>query len=287
MKVINRILIVLFTICLTAVTLAVPALGMMSSRTYYKEQFAATGIYAQTDEKGNETRKVIRFVGGEDGGRATFTDEQLDEIIDHIITYLFGDKESFALVMDNVMLDGKETDGVSIFGDVAVTHMQDVRDLVRFCISAAVVCAVTACVLLAYFLWQRRRVGRYIFGTSLKVYRSVLLCIALFCGIAAIGTFRFYGSWSLNGFWDVLWRNVHYLLFPFQSEKIANSFMNDALTEILTLDLFMDAVFSILTLLAVVTAVWLVFCLVLKCVYGRKTYKRRRTKARRCDCWRV
>ncbi len=281
MKFINRILIVLFNICLSAVTLAVPALSMMSSRTYYREQFSATGIYAQVDSNGREHRKVIRFIGGEDGGSATFSDEQLDEIAEHIITYLFGDGESFALVMDNVMLDGRETDGVSIFGDVAVAHMRDVRGLVRFCIAAAVVCGVLTVVLGSYFIWQRRKVGEYILGTSLKFYRRLLLCIGVFCLIAAIGTIELYGNWTPNGFLDILWRDVHYLLFTFQSDKIANSFMNDALVEILTLDLFMTAVFRILVILSCVTGIWLTLCCVMKFAYGRKRRKRSATNPRR------
>lgn len=257
MKAFNRFLIILFNICLLAVTLAAPALGMMASHTYYHEQFEKTGIYAQVDENGVETRTVIRFIGGEEGQRATFSDEQLDVIADHIITYLFSDMESFELVMDDVMLNGVETDGVSIFGPVAVTHMEDVRNLVRFCKNAAIVAGVMLVVIGVYLGWKIKKTGRLILKTSLVFFAVVLGLIVLFCGWAAVATLMT-GGFTLDGFLSTLWTNVHYLLFPFQGEKFANSFMNDPLTEILTLDLFVTAVYRIVIILAVVVAMWLI-----------------------------
>ena len=257
MKTVNRLIIILFNICLLAVALAVPALSMMASPAYYHEQFEATGVYAQVDENGVEERTVIRFIGGEVGQNATFSDAQLDEIADHIITYLFGDKESFQLVMDDVMLNGVETDGVEIFGPIAVTHMEDVRNLVQFCLTAAIVAGVLLVLCGAYLAWQLKKTGGMILGTSLAFFAVVLGLILLFCGIAAIGTMA-NGGFTMDGFLSTLWTNVHYLLFPFQGDKFANSFMNDPLTEILTLDLFITAVYRIVISLAVVVALWFV-----------------------------
>jgi hypothetical protein len=256
MKVLNRFLIILFNICLLAVTLAAPALSMMASRTYYHEQFEKTGIYAQVDEDGNETRTVIRFIGGESGQNATFSDEQLDVIADHIITYLFSDKESFQLVMDDVMLNGVETDGVAIFGPVAVTHMEDVRNLVRFCKTAAIIAGVMMVAIGVYLVWKLKKTGRMILKTSLIFFAVVIGLIVLFCGWAAVAT-MLSGGFTMDGFLSTLWTNVHYLLFPFQGDKFANSFMNDPLTEILTLDLFMTAVYRIVIILAAVIVLWL------------------------------
>ena len=263
MKTLNRFIIILFNICLLAVALATPALGMMASPKYYHEQFEATGIYAQVDENGVEQRKEIRFIGGVTGLNATFSDEQLDEIADHIITYLFGDKESFQLVMDDVMINGVETDGVEIFGDVAVTHMEDVRDLVQFCMTAAIIagCVMVACGL--YLIFQIKKTGHMMLSTSLIFIAVLVGLMGLFCGWAAIST-MLSGAFTMDGFLATLWTNVHYLLFPFQGDKFANSFMNDPLTEILTLDLFMTAVYRIVIILGITLALWLVLASIAK-----------------------
>lgn len=132
MKFFDRLTIVLFNICLLAVAIIFPALKIASTPAYYHAQFEKNGIYAQVDENGTERRTTIRYIGGNTDDRATFSDAQLNEMIDHIVDYLFTDKASFALVMDGVMLNGALTDNVNIFGETAVTHMQDVKNLMTF-----------------------------------------------------------------------------------------------------------------------------------------------------------
>ena len=43
------------------------------------------------DKNGEKKPNVIRYIGGDSTQYAAFSDEQLNEIIDHIINYLFPD----------------------------------------------------------------------------------------------------------------------------------------------------------------------------------------------------
>lgn len=271
MKFFDRLFAVLLNLCILIVTLATPAFIMMSSRDYYRQQFEKNGIYAQVDEQGNIKRTPIYYLGGEKGQITYFTDEQFDEIIDHIIEYLFTDKESFALEMDGVNVSGVMRDDVSVFGETAVKHMEDVRNLLRLCIAITVVAGVALVLFSLYFI-ARNKCGKggVLLQSTLIFYGIFLFLIAAFCVWTLIGLFA--DGFALADYPRLLWRNLHYFLFP-DPDKFASSFMNDTLTEILTLDLFMTAVYIILAIVFTVLAVWLV-------IAGVSDYKVKR-KAKR------
>ena len=256
MKFFDRLTIVLFNICLLAVAIIFPALKIASTPAYYHAQFEKNGIYAQVDENGTERRTTIRYIGGNTDDRATFSDAQLNEMIDHIVDYLFTDKASFALVMDGVMLNGTLTDNVNIFGETAVTHMQDVKNLMTFAAQAAKIAAVAMAVLALYFLCRGKRIAKRLLTTTLGFYAVILLLAGAFFIWTYLATKNL--GWGMEYFTTVLWRNVHYLFFPFQPEKLEGSFFNDTLTSILTLELFMTAVIIVLAIWLVSLTVWLV-----------------------------
>lgn len=256
MKFFDRLAIVLFNICLLAVAIIFPALKIASTPAYYHAQFEKNGIYAQVDENGTESRTTIRYIGGNTDDRATFSDAQLNEMIDHIVDYLFTDKASFALVMDGVMLNGTLTDNVNIFGETAVTHMQDVKNLMTFAAQAAKIAAVAMAVLALYFLCRGKRIAKRLLTITLGFYAVILLLVGAFFIWTYLATKNL--GWGMEYFTTVLWRNVHYLFFPFQPEKLEGSFFNDTLTSILTLELFMTAVIIVLAIWIVSLTVWLV-----------------------------
>lgn len=265
MKFLDRFSALLFNLCILLLSVLVPVLIVASTPAFYQARFRETGIYATVE--GNATYyKVIRYVGGDADQRATFTDEQYNEIIEHFVDYFFGDKESFALQMDNVSLNGKLTDNVDIFGEVAVSHMQDVKDLFHLLMIVSAIAAVLAAACIVYFCRRPRQFLRLLWKYSIGFYIGFISIIVLFC----IGTFftipEYIQGWEniLEFFPTQLWQNMHHIFFVFTPEDVSGSFFNDALTMILTLDFFMTTVFIILAIMALVVIAWLITSYILK-----------------------
>ena len=188
---------------------------------------------------------------------AHFTDAQLDAIAAHIVDFLFGDTEDFDLTLDGVVLNGETRDGVAVFGEEAIIHMNDVRNLMRTSGLGAQVALCLLPLLLFYLVLRRRACGRGFFRWVMTFLAAILVAIGAFCLI----TYRTAKDLS---FADVAWRNIHYILFPFQPEKVAGSFFNDTLTSILTLELFLTAVCVVLGVLAATLAILLAFAVYMR-----------------------
>ena len=150
MKFLDRFFIVIFNLCLFIVAIATPALIITGSPQYYKAQFEKNGIYGGQ----------MKYIGGDSYQRANFTDEQLDAIVEHIVTYIFTDeKDSFALEMDDVTINGTKKDNVQIFGETAVKHMKDVKDLFLFFRILTVMFAVLLVLLTVYFIQRKEEIS--------------------------------------------------------------------------------------------------------------------------------
>lgn len=256
MKILDRAAVLILNLSLLVVFIITPALITAGNHDYYKAQFEKNGIYSRTDENGIERKRTVFYIGGDYQNTAQFENEQLDELSKHIIDYLFGDKESFSLTMDGVLLNGTYQDGVNIFGDTAVSHMKDVKVLMRAALIAAIICAVLLAIALTYIIARRKFTARFLLKYTLIFYGVIVCLILLFLLITLID------GWSIlrrypDAFTDILWENVHHILFPFQPEKFENSFFNDTLTQILTLELFLDAMIIVFTTLLTAFCAWL------------------------------
>ena len=251
-KALNIFLIVLFNLSLVWVTVGAISLSVATSRSFYKKQFTENGIYAQHDAEGNETRKIIYFIGGDSTKRATFTDRQIDQIIDHIAGYMSFSVESFELCLDNVyIIDEGYCDGTLIFGEDAIAHMEDVRDLVYAVrISLCVTVALLA-FLSVYFILKRAEFKNILFRYSRLFYLSVLFLALGFVVWSALGVNED-TPFALS-----IWKNMHYLLFPFQPAKIRGSALADALVFFLDTDFFISATLTVLFPLLLVIFLWL------------------------------
>ena len=252
MKLFYKISIVIFNVCLLFSAIIIPALSMAASKDYYYSQFEKNGIY---ETSGKRTK--IYFVGGEYKHTAEFSDEQLNEIVSHIVDFLFGDKDSFELTLDDVTLNGVPTDDVRVFGDAAVKHMVDVKALMQTALWGSIFGCVICLSLLVLFIIKRKEVAPYILKYTLIFYVALFSLIALFCIWTLIGS-------SHYGFLDTMWTNAHHLLFPFQPEKFEGSFFNDTLTEILTLELFVTAVGVVMLTMTLSLAAWFVGVFLIK-----------------------
>ena len=257
MKRLDRAMILALILCLLLTAVMIPALTLAKSPGYYRRAFARTGLYERIGEDGVTYRAAIWFVGGEEDRVALLSDAQLDAIALHITAYLRGDTDDFTLVLDGVHLNGEYQDGVSLFGEAAILHMKDVRALVR---AADITAAVLACLLpflIFYIAIRRREIGGGLLRGILCFYGVLLAAVVVFILVSALL------DRGELGLARALWRNLHYLFFPFRPEKVNASFFNDALTYILRVDLFMGAVYTVLGILAgalallVGAAVWL------------------------------
>ena len=258
----DRLAIIIFNVLLFVVSITLPAVTVASSPTFYQTQFEKTGVYATIDENGNEVRKQIWYIGGQSYQRATFSNEQVDEIIDHIVGYLFTDQESFALTMDGVCINGTVKDGVDIFGEVAVSHMVDVKVLFSLVTVLTAIFGVLLVGLGGYLIWRRREVAPILLKYSLIFYGVLIALAGAFCGWVAIDA-----AAAKTTFFDQAWTNMHHLFFPFQADEFAGSFFNDTLTSILSLEFFLGAVSTVLTVTGITLVLWFTCTIVFRKLY--------------------
>ena len=142
-----------FAVLLIWVSLASTALVIASNEDYYKSGLRESGIYSTKGENGTERRRIIRCIGGDKYVNATLSDDQLDAVVSHIVGYLFGDVRDFTLILDGVsMVDGEVRDGVSIFGERAISHMKDVKALIRAVEISLIPSAAALAALLIYLI---------------------------------------------------------------------------------------------------------------------------------------
>ena len=268
MKILDKILIVLFNICLLLVAIWISAVPIAKSKSYYQKQFEKNEIYAHYEDS-TLVQTRFRYIGGTRYNSTYFTDEQLDIIIDHIIDYLFKGKDTFELKMDDVLVNGKLQDDVSIFGEVAVNHMKDVKVLftVYRIISAVALCGMVGMII--YFLKRMKYVKKALLSVTLIFYGVVFLLIGIFLLVVIIHMMKEKIPMQMDWFLDTLWRDIHHLLFMFQPEKVEGSFFNDILTEVLTLDLFITAVVIVVVVLVTMLTLWLVSTILAR-IYGEK-----------------
>ncbi len=259
MKTLDKIVVIAFVVCLLLCSIIVPINIIATSESYYVNQFEKCNIFP--DE--NST-KTIYHIGGTNLSKTALTKSQILEIVEHITQYLSYEKESFELDMDKINVDGKVMDNVSIFGGQAVAHMEDVRHLFKLLqiISyVAVVVIVAGCV---YMFVRRKSIKNVIFSYSLYAVLGIFAILLLIFAVIVIRYFANGGAASSVGFFDSLWTDMHHIFFPLSREKFGGSFFDDTLTELLTVDFFMNTVVIILVNVVAVLTAWLVSARVIK-----------------------
>lgn len=185
--------------------------------------------------------------------KAELTNSQLDEIITHITSFLGGKKPSFYFEMDGILLNGKTEDNVSIFGETAVSHMDDVKplfDLVRI----ALFIALAVMLICVFYLFKRKE------HTKSIIFRYSLYAILGIISVALLFLLGVYFKMRMSGesdFFSALWTDMHHIFFPFSASKFGGSFFNDTLTMLLTLDFFMNCVKTIVFCILASLSVWL------------------------------
>ncbi len=245
--------VLLFNLSLLFVAIAIPALILLTSEGFYKSSLVRTGIYSSVDENGETVRAEIEYVGGDEDVTAIFEDYQIDMISSHIIGFLSGEVKSFDLVLDDVYIVGEgECDNVRIFGDDAISHMNDVLALVGVVrVLTVVFIFIAALGIILYVIFIRKltvsahRISRIFYASLL----SLCVLFLLFSFVSKGDT-----PFLLN-----LWQNLHYVIFPFQNEKVESSELMDALPVILSTEFFIGAVIIVFAVFFAVALFWLLF----------------------------
>lgn len=248
MKAKARISVILFTLSLVLIAVLAPITIIATRDVYYVNQFKKIGLYPSDGET-----VLVRYVGGKSENTAELTQEQMDVIIAHITAFMSNKKDSFALKMDGVMLNGTKTDGVEIFGEEAVTHMADVVPAFAWANVGLLLCSTVALVCGIYMLFKKSEVRPFIFKYSMGVVIGIFSAAALFLGTVLIIHLSKGGA----TYFDTLWEILHHVFFPFSPDKFSGSFFNDTLTMLLNSEFFMNTVVTIVINIIALTAAWL------------------------------
>lgn len=263
MKVLNKFSVILFTLCLILLSISLPAVFISNSKTYYKNQFIKCNSYPDENEY-----LYVRYIGGDRNKTAKFTSAQVDDIIEHITDFLSDKKDSFALQMDGVVLNGIIRDDINIFSDESVEHMQDVKLLFLNIKYITAVIFILFVLLGIYIVFNRRKTKEYIFNYSLYSILGLITVIILFLLFVIIKSGI--SNFSFDTFFSTLWEYMHYLFFPFSPDKFMGSFFNDTLTMILNIDFFMNTVRTIVSILCSSVSIWLITSFIIQKKFSKK-----------------
>ena len=209
------------------------------SKGYYSWQF-----------KKNNTLENLTWVT-RDGELMEYTDEDLLEIRDAIIEYLFNKRESMQV----------EINGHEFFSYQALEHMRLVRNLFNRWTIITVVLFILLIPWIVYFIINRHEIIGKLFKPTYITY-SILAGILLVLGIMMI----------INFDWTFTW--FHHVLFPKQSEfndafftrksnyqvDNDNPYINNLLlVTVLSIEVFMDAAWIIVAFIIIILAFLFIF----------------------------
>lgn len=194
MKIVDRILLVFWNVCLLLLILAFAVLPIARSERYYVSQFA----------KNNTTEKT------------GFTEEELQKIARHIIDYLYGAKDDFPYHLERT--------GEDVFSEQAVLHMQDVKVLSTVGRIGSLVVLVIFLALTGYFVYRRQYAYLPVFKMSLWTICGVVVAIV---GIV-IWILVYYLKEGYLSFFEAGFIVFHKIIFPDQSKfEMAVTFAPD------------------------------------------------------------
>ena len=316
MKILDRILILVFNLCLLLVSIWFILIPLIKSVDAYRFSFKLLDFYS-SEYKENETlnsSKVIydgkvyhkfNYVNGssydiEDYDKDEIVkenvdlilkDSEIDIVINHIVDYLFGNLDSFEFILEGNEEEGVllyypktkefiEVDKVSLFGEKAINHMIDVKEtFINFQI-ICVVAFVFGLGILAYLLLRIGQLRHIIFEYTMFFYAGLFTLLSILCMIILVNVIvKTQGQApNMNDIMVICWENLHYLFFPFQPDKFDGSYLADLLPEILDVKLFIGFTCVVLMLTLIVELIWLVITLIIKIFGGQIGYKIKQKK---------
>lgn len=246
-KVIDKILIPAMTVFILLVSVWLITMALMGGKWYYRWQF----------EK-NNTAESLSWLTKE-GERITYNEDDLEIIMNQMVDYLMNKEEDMQVVID----------GKTVFSNQAIYHMRDVRDLMNRWTAITFVCMILLGLSIFYLRKNFEQLKNKMFKQTMITY-AVIACILITVVVAMLVDF----DWTFTQF--------HHILFP-SPEKFKDAFFgsvsnyeelphirNTLLVEILSLEVFFDAAFIIVTFILATLVAWSIF--VIK--YGKNNKKK-------------
>lgn len=310
MKILDRFLIIVFNICLTIFGIWISVIPIAKSEKVYQLGYELCDMYSHEYQDG-ETVDNNHIIYKEDDGtinvyykfdyidgmdvyqgsdpnkaldfKVILTDDQINQITKHIITYLFENVDDFGLKLDVRIYDtenGFYTKNVNVFGEKAIQHMHDVKMVF---IAFQIICVVSFVFGLGLFAYLLLRIGQIrhiVFEYTMFFHAIFFTTISILFMIVLVGTIiRNNGSSPvINDFMIVGWTYMHYLFFPFQGDKVTGSILMDILPQILDVKIFIMMTIVVVTTTISLQLVWLAFTLIVKIFGGQIGNKIKQTK---------
>lgn len=181
--------------------------------------------------------------------------EVLEQVADITIDYYFGNAKEYQVIIQDGDWERK------LFNKDEVRHMKDVKDLY---VGGQIIAILSFMILIAclfYLVRHFRRIRKTILIYTGVFYGILLLLVVAFViwGYVSYQSDPYKDS---NPFFIYLFINFHYLLFPFQPDKVAlatgqNGYDIYTLTRILDTQLFMDAGIIIGIVVVITIFIWI------------------------------
>lgn len=243
MRALDKIVVLVFNFSIIVFAIWISAIPITKSKSFYMNHF-------------KENTAALRY----------YEIEELEKVADITIDYYFGNAKEYQVVFEN---------GYKIFNDDEVRHMADVKVVY---IVGQVLAVISFLLMLASALYIIRRFR--------KVSQDLLIFTGVFYGIVLllVGAFLLWGYFNYrndpynNTYFVHIFTNFHYLIFPFQPDKVAlatgqNGYDITTLVTILNTKLFMDAGIIIGCVVAVSVVLWWAIAIVLH-IYRHKIIKK-------------
>lgn len=237
MKLLDRLVIIIFNISLLLVTIWAIIIPITKSKDFYEYEF----------NKNNTTENTYWYVS-EDKTYYYYTNEQLTMISEVIIDYLMGRTDNMQVVIE----------GRNVFSNQALIHMKDVKALYTGGRILGWVFFGLLILTLIYMIFSYKRIKPLLFKYTMLTLGGI--------GLILLG-FAIYALIDFNGAFVLF----HRLAFP-TDQKFRDAFFavesnykelyyinNLTLTNILSIEIFMDAAFAIFGGVFIVLGGWISF----------------------------
>lgn len=180
MKILDKTVIILFFLGLIIIALYLAIIPIARNKQFYLNQFAKN----QTTEK------------------TGYTDDELSEIAQKIIDYLFEKTPSLQYHVERLNED--------VFSEDAIIHMEDVRYLFSLGRRATLIVAIITIAFLSYLIYRFAKLKRFIWRFSLLTWGLIFI----FFVILIIWTLIIYNRDHYSSFFEAGFILFHKLIFP-------------------------------------------------------------------------
>lgn len=236
MKAINKFIIPFTTVLLILMSIWLVTITITGSKWYYNWQFKKNNTVSQLTWRTTE------------GETIRYDEEDLDLICTKIIDYLFNREESMQVIIDGKM----------VFSNQALKHMKDVKTLYNLLNICCIIFSVIFCGCLVYIIRNFKNLKMKMFRQTIITYSVIGVILLVICLLMIID-------------FDWTFTNFHHIIFP-NKESFDDAFFgpvsnypeapyinNMLLVTVLSIEVFSDAAWIIISFVLLVMVSWFMF----------------------------